>query len=55
MVLAKLPVPGVLLISIIVGKGPTALKVGVDGVVWTFCSRLPFLTAFSLSLGDGPI
>ena len=36
MVLGKLPVPGVLLIWIRVGQGPTALAVGTDGVVWTF-------------------
>ena len=36
MVLGKLPVPGVLLIWIRVGQGPTALAVGADGVVWTF-------------------
>ena len=39
MVMGKLPVPGVLLIWIIVGQGPTALAVGaVGGVVWTFFS-----------------
>ena len=31
MVLGKLPVPGVLLIWIIVGQGPTALAVGTGG------------------------
>ena len=31
MVLGKLPVPGVLLIWIIVGQGPTALAVGAGG------------------------
>ena len=37
MVLGKLPVPGVLLIWIIVGQRPTALVVDVVvGVVWTF-------------------
>ena len=47
---------GVLLIWIRVGQGPTALAVGVGGVVWTF-----FLSSiFSLfflpdSLGDGLI
>ena len=36
MALGKLPVPGVLLIRIIVGLGPTVLAVSVGGVVWTF-------------------
>ena len=45
---------GVLVIWIIVVQGPTALAVGVGGVVWTFFfSRLSFfLSSFSLSLGD---
>ena len=43
MALAKLPVPGVLLIWIRVGQGPTALLVGTGGVVWTFFSLIyPF-------------
>ena len=46
---------GVLLIWIVVGQGPAALAVGAGGVVWTFFSRLSFLTSFSLSLGEGPI
>ena len=50
MVLGKLPVPGVLLIWIRVGQGPTALAVGAG-----FFSRLSFLFSFSLSLDDGPI
>ena len=36
MVLGKLPVPGVLLIWIIVGQGPIAFAVGAGWVVWTF-------------------
>ena len=36
MVLGKLPVPGVVLVWIRVGQGPTALAVGAGGVVWTF-------------------
>ena len=36
MVLGKHPVPGRPTIWIIVGQGPTALVVGVGGVVWTF-------------------
>ena len=35
MVLGKFPVPGRLTLWIIVGQGPTALSVGVGGVVWT--------------------
>ena len=35
MVLGKFPVPGRLTLWIIVGQGPTALSVGVDGAVWT--------------------
>ena len=36
MVLSKLLAPGVLLLWITVGQGPTALTVGAGGVVWTF-------------------
>ena len=36
MVLGKLPVPGRPTNRITVGQGPTALAVGVEGVVWTF-------------------
>ena len=45
MVLGKLPVPGRPTILITVGQGPTALAVGVGGVVWTFLlsSILSFL------------
>ena len=35
MVLGNLPVPGRPTIWISVGQGPTALAVGVGGVVWT--------------------
>ena len=56
MVLGKLPVPGVLLIRIIVWEGPTVLAVGAGGGLFGhFFSRLSFLCSFSLSLGDGPI
>ena len=51
MVLGKLPVPGPLLILIIVGQGPTALTVGVGH----FYSRLSFPFSSSLCLGDGRI
>ena len=36
MVLGKFPVPARLTLWIIVGQEPTALLVGVGGVVWTF-------------------
>ena len=59
MVLGKLPVPRRPAIWIIVGQGPIALAVGAGVCVWGFfghfCSRLSFLSSFSLSLGDGPI
>ena len=35
---------GVLLIWIRVGQGPAALAVGAGGVVWTFFTRLSFLS-----------
>ena len=46
MVLGKLPVPGVLLIWIRVGQGPTTLAVVAGGVVWTFflSSQFSFLS-----------
>ena len=48
---------GVLLIWIIAGQGPTALKVGVGRVVWTcfFLSSIISLFFLPLVLGDGPI
>ena len=55
MVLGKLPVPARPTIWITVGQGPTALAVGAGGVVWTFYSRLSFLSSLSLSLEAGPI
>ena len=55
-VLGKLPVPGVLLIWIIVGQGPIALVVGAGGgCLDIFFSHLSLLFSFFLSLGDGPI
>ena len=45
----------VLLICIKAGQGPTALAVGAEGVVWTFFSRISFLSSFSLFLADGAI
>ena len=56
MVLGKLPVPGRPTILITVGQGPTALVVGAGGGcldIFIFIS--PFLSSFSLSLGDGLI
>ena len=56
MVLGKLPVSGRPTIWNIVGQGPNALIVGaVGGLIGHFYSPLPFLSCFSLSLGDGPI
>ena len=52
MVLGKLPVPGVLLIWITVGQGPTALAVGAGGVVWTFF-LLSIISLFFLPLSGG--
>ena len=56
MVLGKLPVLGRPTAWIIVGQGPTALVVGaVGGCLDIFTPICPFLSSFSLSLGDGPI
>ena len=58
MVLGTLPVPGVLLLWIIVGQGPTALAAGAGGGCSDiFLSPLAFrfLTSFSLSVIAGPI
>ena len=56
MVLGKLPVPGHPTIWIIVGQGPAALVVGAGGgCLDIFTLIYPFLSSFSLSLGDGPI
>ena len=56
MVLGKLPVPRRPTIWIIVGQGPAALVVGAGGCCMdNFTLIYPFLTSFSLSLGDGPI
>ena len=54
MVLGKLPVPGRPTIWITVGQGPTALVVGAGGGgLDIFTLICPFLSSFSLSLGDG--
>ena len=55
MVLGNLPVPGVLLIWIRVGLGPTALVVGAGGGCLDIFSLVYHFFSFSLSLGDGPI
>ena len=56
MVLGKLPVPGVLLILIIVGQGPTALKVGAGGDCLDIFSLVYYFSFLSSSLwGDGLI
>ena len=56
MVLGKLPVSGRPTIWITVGQGPTALVVGAGGGCWEIFTLIyPFLSSFSLSLGDGPI
>ena len=56
MVLGKLPVPGRPTIWITVGQGLTALTVGAGGgCLDIFTLIYPFLSTFSLSLGDGPI
>ena len=56
MVLGKYPVPGRPTILITVGQGPTALVVGAGGgCLDSFTLIYPFLSSFSLSLGDGPI
>ena len=56
MVLGKLPVPGRPTIWITVGQGPTVLVVGAGGgCLDIFTLIYPFLSSFSLSLGDGPI
>ena len=52
----KLPVPGRPTTWITVGQGPTALAVGAGGgCLDIFTLIYPFLSSFSLSLGDGPI
>ena len=54
MVLGKLPVLGSPTTWIIVGQGPTALVVDA-GCLDIFTLICPFLSSFSLTLGDGPI
>ena len=56
MVLGKLPVPGRPAVWIAVGQGPTALVVGAGGGCLELLTLVyPFISSFSLSLGDGPI
>ena len=40
---------------IIIRQGPTVLAVDAGGAVLISFYHLPFLSAFSLSLGDGPL
>ena len=54
MVLGKPPVPGSLLIWIIVGQEPTALAVGADGFVWTFFSLVYHFSLLSPCLCERP-
>ena len=54
MVLGTLPVPGVHLIWLIVGQGPTALAVGVGGVVWTYLLSSFFSLLFLPLFGSRP-
>ena len=56
MVLGKLSVPGRTTVWIVVGQGPAALVVGAGGgCLEIYTLVYPFLSSFSLSLGDGPI
>ena len=55
MVLGKLPVPGRPTVLIIVGQGPIALAVGAGGGGLDIFTLIYPCSAFSLSLGDGPI
>ena len=55
MVLGQLSVPGVLLIRVIVGQGPTALAVGARGGCLDIFSLIYHFSSFSLSLEDGLI
>ena len=56
MVLGTLAVPGRPTIWITVGQGPTALVIGAgEGCLDIFTLIYPFLSSFSLPLGDGPI
>ena len=48
MLLGKLQCRGIQLICLIVGKGPNALAISADGVVWTFfLTRMSFLSSFN--------
>ena len=51
----KLPVPGVLLIWMIVGQEPIALAVGAIGGCIDIFSLVYLFSFLSPSLGDGPI
>ena len=56
MVLGNLPAPGRPTVWITVRQGPTALAEGAGGgCLDIFTLVCPFVSSFSLSLGDGPI
>ena len=55
MLLGKRPVPGVLLLLIIVGQRPTALAVGAGGGCFDILSLVYHFSFLSPSLGDGAI
>ena len=55
MVLGKLPVPGSPISWVIVGQRPIALAVSADGGCLDILLSSIFISAFSLTLGDGPI
>ena len=55
MVLGKLSVPRVLLIWIVVGKGPIALAVGAGECCLDMFSLVYLLSFLCLSLEEGPI
>ena len=56
MVLGKLPVPWHPTVQITVGQEPTAREVGAGGGCLDIFTLInPFLSSFSLSLGDDPI
>ena len=53
MVLGKLPVPGLLLVWIRVGQGPTAFAVGADGGCLDIFTLIYLFSPLSPSLRDG--
>ena len=55
MILGKLPMPGRPTVWMIVGQWTIALAVVAGGEMFQNFTHLSFLSAFFLSLGDGPI